>query len=130
MVDDDDSGTANQVQGLVPPYDELRGEPGANTAPKAYDASNAPEPGPDPAVSAEERDGVSATDTSPEPALGVGVSRGGRGEDQAPDRDDVGTKGASDRPVGEAAEDDSEGVGTHGAIDPAAPDLQAGDQGG
>jgi len=113
-------GTAGEPQVPVPPYDDLRGEPGENTAPQAYDASNAPEPGPDPVVTDEERDGVSSTDMEPEPALGVGRSTRRSGEDQAPDRDDVGTKGASDRPVGRAEEDEGDGP-----IDPASPDLQS-----
>ncbi|WP_232664586.1 hypothetical protein [Pseudonocardia sp. TRM90224] len=115
MVSDDQHADSPQVP--VPPYDEERGAPGENTAPKAFDAPNAPEPGAAPEVSDEERGGVSATDTEPEPALGVGESRGGRAEDQAPDRDDVDTKGA-DRPVGRTTEEDTEGR------------LEPGDQGG
>jgi hypothetical protein len=92
-------GTGGEPQGLVPPYDEERGEPGQNTAPKAFDASNAPARGPEPAVSDEEREGMAATDTEPEPPLGVGQSRGGRAEDLAPHRDDVDTKGPAARPV-------------------------------
>ncbi|HWM06019.1 MAG TPA: hypothetical protein VNP92_27060 [Actinophytocola sp.] len=121
-------GTGGEPQVPVPPYDELRGEPGENTAPQAFDAANAPEPGPEPPVSDEERRGMSAADVDPEPPLGVGVSRGGRAEDLAPDRDEP-TTGAG-RPVGRAAEDDSEGVHSQGATDPRAPDLQGGDQGG
>jgi hypothetical protein len=123
-------GTRGEPQGLVPPYDDLRGEPGENSAPTAYDATNAPDPGPAPPVSDEERSGMSATDTDPEPPLGVGRSRGGRAEEQAPDRDDVGTKGPAQRPVGQAAEDDADSVGDQGTVDPRSPDLQAGDQGG
>jgi hypothetical protein len=122
-----DYGTGGEPQVPVPPYDDLRGEPGDNSAPRAFDASNAPEPGPEPPISEEERSGMSATDTDPEPPLGVGVSRGGRGEDQAPDRDEP-TKGAG-RPFGRPA-DDSASVGNKGATDPDSPDLQTGDQGG
>jgi len=121
-------GTGGEPQVPVPPYDELRGEPGKNTAPQAFDAANAPEAGPEPPVSDEERRGMSATDVDPEPPLGVGVSRGGRAEDLAPDRDQP-TRGAG-RPVGRAAEDDSESVHSQDATDPQAPDLQGGDQGG
>jgi hypothetical protein len=120
-------GTGGEPQVPVPPYDELRGEPGENTAALAYDASNAPDPGPTPPVSEEERTGMSATEMVPEPPLGVGKSRGGRAEDLAPDRDDVGTKGAADRPVGRTGDE----VGGGGSpIDPASPKLQPGDQGG
>jgi hypothetical protein len=119
-------GTGGEPQVPVPPYDDLRGEPGENTAPTAFDASNAPEPGPAAPVSDEERHGMSPTDTNPEPPLGVGISRGGRAEDQAPDRDEP-TKGAG-RPFGRAGDDDSED--RDGPIDPRSPDLQTGDQGG
>jgi hypothetical protein len=113
-------------QANVPPYDDQRGAPsaeGAEGVRKAFDASNAPEPGAAPPVSDEERSGVSATDMEPDAALGVGESRGGRAEDQAPDRDDVGTKDG--RPVGKHADDVGEG-----SNDPQTPDLQTGDQGG
>lgn len=56
---------------------------------KAFDARNAPEPGPDRPISDEEQAGTSPVDMNPEPALDVGNSRGGRAEDQAPDRDDI-----------------------------------------
>jgi len=114
-------GTGGEPQVPVPPYDDERGEPGENTASKAYDASNAPEPGPEPVVSDEERAGVSGTEIEPEPALGVGASRGGRAEDLAPDRDNVATKGATERPVGRTDEDDQDD-----AVDPASPDLKGG----
>ena len=99
-------GTGGEPQVPVPPYDELRGEPGKNTAAMAYDASNAPKPGSKTSVSDEERDGVSGTELDPEPALGVGKSSGGRAEDLAPDRPDTVTKGA-DRPAGTAAREDT-----------------------
>ena len=136
MVDDDRPSTgqppaADEPQGLVPPYDDLRGEDtgeGAEGARKAFDARNAGAPGPPPPVSEQERTGMSSTETNPEPPLGVGESRGGRAEDLAPDRDDVGTKGESGRPVGRAAQDDLDSGDR--PIDPASPDLQTGDQGG
>jgi hypothetical protein len=121
-------GTGGEPQVPVPPYDDLRGEPGENTAPKAFDASDAPDPGPQPPVSDEERHGMSPTDTDPEPPLGVGVSRGGRAEDQAPDTDHP-TKGA-DRPVGRAGDGDPDDAERNSPIDPRSPHLQAGDQGG
>jgi hypothetical protein len=106
-------GTGGEPQVPVPPYDELRGEPGENTAPKAFDASNAPEPGPTPPVSDEERDGVSGTEVNPEPALGVGKSHRARGEDFASDNPDgVGTKGPSQRPYGTPEGEESDFAGT------------------
>lgn len=122
-------GTGGEPQVPVPPYDDERGEPGENTAPAAYDASNAPAPAAGAPVSDEERSGMSGTETAPEPPLGVGRSRGSRGEDLAPERDDVDTEGAAERPVGRAAQDDSDSVGQQGPVDDA-PNLQTGDQGG
>ena len=112
--------TVGEPQVPVPPYDDLRGEPGENSAPAAYDASNAPAPGPEPVVSDEERDGVTGTELEPEPALGVGKSTRSSAEDQAPDRDDVDTQAGTDRPVGqvEGHNDDD------GPIDPESPSLQ------
>ena len=52
-----------------------------------------PEPGPEPPVSDEERDGVPGTEMNPEPALGVGKSSGGRAEDLVPDQPDTATRG-------------------------------------
>jgi hypothetical protein len=118
-------GTGGEPQVPVPPYNEFRGEPGENTAAKAFDASNAPPPGPPVPVSEEERTGMSSTDMDPEPPLGVGESHGGRAEDLAPDRDDVATKGPSGRPVGRAAEDEADSSGPTDS-----PALQPGDQGG
>jgi hypothetical protein len=125
--------TADEPQGLVPPYDDLRGEnagEGAEGVRKAFDADNVPPPGPPPPVSDEERRGMSATDTDPEPPLGVGRSRGGRAEDLAPDRDDVATKGEAQRSVGRTPEDDIDETRGNRSSTPGSPDLQTGDQGG
>jgi hypothetical protein len=129
------TGTAadDEPQGLVPPYDELRGEntgEGAEGVRKAFDADNAVPPGPPPPVSDEERHGMSATDPDPEPPLGVGRSRGSRAEDLAPDRDDVATKGEAQRPVGRTPEDDIDETRGNRSVTPGSPDLQTGDQGG
>jgi hypothetical protein len=102
----------------------------AEGATKAFDAANAGPAGPGPVESAEERAGVSATDTSAESALGVGVSSGSRGEDLATDDRNEGTKGASGRPYGGSTQDETTGVDPQGPTEPGAPDLQAGDQGG
>jgi hypothetical protein len=96
---------------------------------KAFDVANAGPPGPGPLESAEERAGVSATDTSAASPLGVGVSSGSRGEDLAEDERTEGTKGASDRPYGGSSQETT-GVAPQGPTQPDAPDLQSGDQGG
>lgn len=114
-------GTGGQPQVPVPPYDDLRGEPGENSAPAAYDASNAPTAGPEPVVTQEEREGVTGTEVEPEPALGVGTSTRRSAEDQAPDRDDVDTTSGTGRPVGQVeGHNDDEGP-----IDPESPSLQS-----
>jgi hypothetical protein len=98
-----------QVQVETPPYDdrkqEYSAEDGERTH-KAFDADNAPPPGPAVPVSDEERTGTSSTDMNPEPALGVGGSTGRRAEDIAPDRSDTESKGA-DRQAGKAANDEA-----------------------
>jgi hypothetical protein len=121
-------GTAGETQVPTPPYDELRGEnsgEGAEGTRKAFDASNAGPPGPPPPVSDEERSGMSAAEMNPEPPLGVGEKHGKGGEEIAPDRDDVGTKGSAGRPAGRTDED-----GSGESQDPRSPDLPSGDQGG
>jgi hypothetical protein len=106
------SGTGpgtEQVQVDVPPYDDRKqgfdAEDEERTH-KAFDAENAPPPGPAAPVSDEERTGVSSTDLAPEPALGVGESTGRRAEDIAPDRPDTESKGAG-RPAGKADDDEA-----------------------
>jgi hypothetical protein len=97
---------------------------------KAFDATNAGPPGPGAVESAEERDGVPATDTSAASPLGVGVSDGSRGEDLAEDERGEGEKGASGRPYGGSSQEEATGVAPQGPTEPGAPDLQPGDQGG
>lgn len=84
---------------------------------RAYDASNAPEPGPDREISDEERDGVEATDTTAESPLGVGESSGKRAEDTAADseagREDVGEQAG--RPVGTADERSATSIDPQGS---------------
>lgn len=82
-------------------------------------------------VADEERDGVGDTDMEPEPALGVGESISRRAEDIAraedePGREDAGTKGASDRPVGVSTPDDVSGVDPQGPIDDDSPTMPSG----
>lgn len=102
-----------ELQADVMPDDEGRAAPseeGAEGVRKAFDASNAPEPGPTPPVSDEEREGMDSAEMDPEGPLGVGQSSGGRAEDQAPDTDQP-TKGAG-RPVGQHGDEDEPGLGT------------------
>jgi hypothetical protein len=69
-----DTGT-EQVQVDAPPYDDRKqgfSSEDAERSHKAFDADNAPSPGPAAPVSDAERTGTSSTDIDPEPALGVG----------------------------------------------------------
>ncbi|MHA6793883.1 hypothetical protein ACVGVM_10305 [Pseudonocardia bannensis] len=106
-----DPGGEPRPRGPVPPYEGRTGgngpRPGAAAegGTKAFDADNAGSPGPPPPVSEEERTGMSATETEPEPRFGVGESTGKRAEDLAPDREDVERKDSSDRPAGLADPD-------------------------
>jgi hypothetical protein len=98
-----------QVQVEVPPYDDRKKEFSAEDAErshKAFDADNAPPPGPPAPLSDEERTGTSSTDMNPEPALGVGESTGRRAEDIAPERPDTESRGAG-RQAGKAADDEA-----------------------
>ena len=98
-----------QVQVDAPPYDDRKQEfstEDAERSHKAFDADNAPSPGPAVPVSDEERIGTSSTDIDPEPALGVGESTGRRAEDIAPDRPDTESRG-SGRQAGKAADDEA-----------------------
>jgi hypothetical protein len=98
-----------QVQVDTPPYDDRKQEfstEDAERSHKAFDADNAPSPGPAVPVSDEERTGTSSTDIDPEPALDVGESTGRRAEDIAPDRPDTESRGAG-RQAGKAADDEA-----------------------
>lgn len=126
-------GTVGEIQADVPPYDELRGSAsaeGAEGVHRAFDATNAPAPGPDVPVSAEERTGMSSTETNPEPPLGVGKSHGKGGEELAPDRTDTDTQGESGRPAGKADQRSESGISPKPSTTPGSPNLQTGDQGG
>jgi hypothetical protein len=107
-------------------------EKGAN---KAFDASNAPPPGPGREPSPEEAAGTKDTDPNPEPALGVGESINARAEDIARaaeekrGSDREGTKGAAGRPYGSGSAGDAEGVEPNPSVTPGSPDLPPGDQG-
>lgn len=105
----------------VPPYDREQVQyGGAESVRKAYNADeHAGEPGPTPPVSQEEREGVSATDTTGATPLGVGESTTKRAEeygaeDQEAGRIDAGTQGPSQRPVGTSDSEFRTGVNPQG----------------
>jgi hypothetical protein len=103
---------------LVPPYEgrqTLAKEGLDEHMDKVFDRVDEVPPGPGREVSDEEREGVPATDTEATSPLGVGESMSRRGEDIArqedePGREDTGTQGPSDRPVGVSDERDSTAV--------------------
>jgi hypothetical protein len=104
--------------GEVPPYEGRRTEASEDRAEqmdKVFNRVDEVPPGPGREISDEEREGVGPTDTEATSALGVGESLSRRGEDvdkqeDEEGRDDAGTKGASDRPVGTSDERDATSV--------------------
>ena len=87
---------------------------------KAFHGVDDVEPGPGREISDEEREGVGPTDMDATSALGVGESISRRGEDvdkqeDEPGRDETGTKGPSDRPVGTSDERDATSVDPDGS---------------
>jgi hypothetical protein len=104
--------------GEVPPYEGRRTEASEDRAEqmdKVFNRVDEVPPGPGREISEEEREGVGPTDTEATSALGVGESLSRRGEDvdkqeDEEGRDDAGTKGASDRPVGTSDERDATSV--------------------
>lgn len=99
-------------------------------AEKAFDASNAPPPGPGREPSPEERGGMTDTDPAPQPPLGVGESINARGEEIAADEEhEAGAKGASGRPYGHASGNEPRGVHPTPPVTEGSPDLPTGDQG-
>jgi hypothetical protein len=123
--------------GLVPPYEgrqtEMKDGYEEHTE-KVFHGADDVEPGPGREISDEEREGVPPTDTEAESPLGVGVSMTRRGEDVAkqedePGRENTGTRGPTDRPVGVSDDRastsvDDQDTGSGG------PTMPAGDQGG
>jgi hypothetical protein len=104
--------------GLVPPYEgrqtEMKEGYEEHTE-KVFHGADEVEPGPGREISDEEREGVGPTDMDATSALGVGVSMTRRGEDvdkqeDEPGREDTGTEGSTDRPVGVSDERDSTSV--------------------
>jgi hypothetical protein len=123
--------------GLVPPYEgrqtEMKEGYEEHTE-KVFHGADDVEPGPGREISDEEREGVPATDMDAESPLGVGVSMTRRGEDvdkqeDEPGREDTGTKGPSDRPVGTSDERASTSVDPDDTVS-GGPTMPAGDQGG
>ncbi|WP_433787964.1 hypothetical protein ACQPX6_14230 [Actinomycetospora sp. CA-101289] len=103
-------------------------------ATRAFDASNAPPPGPGREPSREEAEGMKDTETRPKAPLGVGESLSARAEDIAREAEEErgsdreGTKGAG-RPYGSGDSHDADGVEPNPSVTPGSPDLGPGDQG-
>jgi hypothetical protein len=121
----------------VPPYEgrqtEMKESYDRHTE-KVFSGADQVPPGPGREISDEERDGVPPTDTEAESPLGVGVSMTRRGEDvhkqeDEPGRDDAGTRGPADRPVGVSDERAATGVDEQDT-ESGGPHMPAGDQGG
>jgi hypothetical protein len=121
----------------VPPYEgrqtEMKEGYEEHTEKVFHGADDVP-PGPGRVISDEEREGVPPTDMDATSPLGVGESINRRGEDVARQedeegREDVGTKGASDRPVGVSDERASTSVDPD-ETESGGPTLPPGDQGG
>jgi len=129
-----ESSTVGETQVDVMPHDEHRApnnEESLEGVQRAFDASNAPPPDPNVPVSKEELQGMSSTEMNPVGPLGVGQSRGGRGEDLAPDRPDTDSQGPAGRPAGQTAQDNTgDGVNPNPNVTPGSPDMQSGDQAG
>ena len=123
--------------GLVPPYEgrqtEMKEGYEEHTE-KVFHGADDVQPGPGREISDEEREGVPPTDMDAESPLGVGVSMTRRGEDvekqeDEPGREDTGTQGPSDRPVGVSDERASTSVDPN-ETESGGPTMPAGDQGG
>jgi hypothetical protein len=130
-------GGEREPGGLVPPYEgrqtEMKDSYEEHTEKVFHGADDVP-PGPGREISEEERDGVPPTDMVAESPLGVGVSMTRRGEDvdkqePEPGRDETGTQGPTDRPVGTSDERDSTAVDPN-ETESGGPTMPAGDQGG
>jgi hypothetical protein len=112
------SGGEQEPGGLVPPYDgrQTEAKEGHDEhMDKIFNRVDEVEPRPGREISEEEREGVGPTDMEATSALGVGESISRRGEDVSKQedeegRDDAGTQGPSERPVGTSDERDSTSV--------------------
>jgi hypothetical protein len=131
------SGGEQEPGGPVPPYDgrqEEWKEGHDRHMDKIFNRVDEVEPGPGREISDEEREGVGPTDMEATSALGVGESITRRGEDvdkqeDEPGREDTGTQGPSDRPVGTSDERASTSVDPS-ETESGGPTMPAGDQGG
>jgi hypothetical protein len=130
-------GGEQEPGGLVPPYEgrqtEMKEGYEEHTEKVFHGADDVP-PGPGREISEEEREGVPPTDMDAESPLGVGVSMTRRGEDvdkqePEPGREETGTQGPTDRPVGTSDERDSTSVDPN-ETESGGPTMPAGDQGG
>lgn len=120
-------GWAPDIDAEFDKDDRTAGEGGR----KAFDASNAGEPGPGGTTSQEEREGVPPTDTTAASPLGVGTSTTRRAEDIAkeepqPGHHDAGTRGASQRPAGTSSAERATGIDPQEPIDEDSPNLTPG----
>jgi hypothetical protein len=120
-------GWSPDIDAVADKEDRTAGEGGR----KAFDASNAGEPGSGGTVSPEEREGVPPTDTTAASPLGVGVSTTRRGEDIAkeesqPGHHDAGTRGVSQRPAGTSSAERATGIDPQEPIDENSPNLTPG----
>jgi hypothetical protein len=123
--------------GLVPPYEGRRTETSEDhdeQMDRVFDRVDEVPPGPGRVISDEEREGVPPTDTDATSPLGVGESINRGGEDVARQedeegREDTGTQGESDRPVGVSDERAPTSVDPDDTVS-GGPTLPAGDQGG
>jgi hypothetical protein len=131
------SGGEQEPGGLVPPYEGRQTEAKEGHEghmDKVFNRVDEVPPGPGREISDEEREGVGPTDMDATSPLGVGESINRHGEDVAKQedeegREDVGTKGPTDRPAGVSDERAST------SVDPdetrsGGPHMPAGDQGG
>ncbi len=100
---------------------------------QADDKTFDPETGSDTASTSERAEAGPDVDATP---AGVGESSTRRGEDVTADeggeegREDAGTQGPSQRPVGTSNPTDSTGIDPQGPIDEESPTAPSGDQGG
>lgn len=138
-----DPGGENEAGGLVPPYEDRTSDESTpskedraeSVKRQLADTKTGPEgatgsPADEQPVSADE-----VTDKVPESPMGVGPSSSRSGEDIGDDdakeagRQDVGTKGESERPVGKSDERDATSVDPQDSQD-GSPTAPSGDQGG
>ena len=141
----DAAGESDVEDKMVPPYDgrsKAEGETESSRALKDSIGRQMAEthgPGTGATTSPMQESPVQPGDMTagePEDPYGVGESQTRRGEDvkkeegTEPGRQDLGTKGQSDRPYGTSTQRDSTGVDPQDKADPAMPNTGAGHQSG